>query len=317
VVIPTETVYGLAARAADRKAVEAIFSIKERPGDNPLIVHVASLEQLGLVGAEPSPLARKLAAAFWPGPLTLVVNSRSTLPWVSAGLDSIAVRCPSHPFAAALIKRVGPLAAPSANLSGRPSPTRAGHVLEDLDGRVPLVIDGGDLTHGIESTVVDARGDIAVLLRPGSITAEQLQECAGHPVAPPAADLPVRSPGMKYRHYSPKAQVWLYPSAAGGETDNRLLDDARRLQDAGFRVAAITHRSVDVQRHIALPAEASEVARKLFGWLRDLDADGIDCILVEGISAHGIGRAVMDRLERAASRVRGDSVPPIAKRQDS
>lgn len=304
-VIPTETVYGLAALALDREAVEAIFEIKGRPLDNPLIVHVAGTDQLASVGAELSPLAARLAQSFWPGPLTLIVHARLPLPWVTAGLDSIAVRQPAHPFTAALIRRVGPLAAPSANLSGRPSPTRARDAMLDLRGRVPLIVDGGDLEHGLESTVLDARGDVPVLLRPGALSLEAIEAACERGVQACSAHATARSPGMKYRHYSPRAELWLYPPAASLDPRHLLASDAHLLRSRGRRVAAIAARALDVEHFIQAPTDARELGRRLFGWLRDLDELGVDYILVEGVSRTGVGRAVMDRLERAATRARG------------
>lgn len=310
VVIPTETVYGLAAPALDRGAVEAIFRIKGRPLDNPLIAHVSGLSQLESLGARPSRLALDLAEAFWPGPLTLVVATSAALPWVTAGLDSIALRQPAHAFAAALIERTGPLAAPSANLSGLPSPTRANHAAADLRGRVPLIIDGGDLEHGVESTVLDVRGARAVLLRPGALSIEAIEARLGAALELPGAGGRVRSPGMKYRHYSPRAELWLYPlpsgeaAAAGSASSAQLAADARRLRDAGRRVAAITQTPLDVEEYLPLPADPRGFAHQLFNWLRELDERGIDCVLVEGVSPRGIGRAIMDRLRRAATQVR-------------
>ena len=301
IVIPTETVYGLAAPARNREAVQAIFAIKQRPLDNPLIVHVTGSAQLASVGAQLSPLAAQLASAFWPGPLTLVVSSHAPLPWVTADLDSIAVRHPAHEFASALIRRVGPLAAPSANLSGLPSPTRAQHAAHDLRGRVPLVVDAGDLEHGVESTVIDARGDTPIMLRPGAVTAEELEACCGRNVRTPVAGSVARSPGMKYRHYSPRAELWLYPP--GASHTPRFSHDARQLRSSGRRVAAIASHRVEVDHFIPLPADTRELGRRLFGWLRELDELGVDHILVESVSGLGVGRAVMDRLERAASRI--------------
>lgn len=306
VVIPTETVYGLAAPALDRAAVEAIFAIKGRPLDNPLIVHVTGAEQLPEIGAHFSELAARLAEAFWPGPLTLVLQASGALPWVTAGLDSIAVRQPQHDFALELIRRAGPLAAPSANLSGLPSPTRASHAVRDLSGRVPLVIDGGDLAHGVESTVIDARGAVPLLLRPGALCLEAIEACAGHAVGTPQASGHARSPGMKYRHYSPRAELWVYPPGLPGAapTSQQLGQDARQLRAQGRRVAAIARLPLDVDHFIALPADPTEFARQLFGWLRELDDLEMDDVLVEGVRRVGIGRAIMDRLERAASKVR-------------
>jgi L-threonylcarbamoyladenylate synthase len=318
IVIPTETVYGLAAPALDRAAVEAIFAVKGRPLDNPLIVHVADAEQLPQLGAHFSELAAQLAEAFWPGPLTLVLQASGALPWVTAGLDSIAVRQPHHDFALELIRRAGPLAAPSANLSGLPSPTRASHAVRDLSGRVPLVIDGGDLDHGVESTVIDARGDVPLLLRPGALSLEAIEACAGRAVGTPEAGGHARSPGMKYRHYSPRAELWLYPppSLPGATAlSQQLSQDARQLRGQGRRVAAIARQPLDVDHFIRLPADATEFARQLFGWLRELDDLEMDHVLVEGVRRVGVGRAIMDRLERAASKVRapaGSGLEPSA-----
>lgn len=305
VVIPTETVYGLAAPALDRGAVEAIFRIKRRPPDNPLIVHIADRQQLSVIGTCLSPLGERLADRFWPGPLTLVVTTRAGLPWVTAGLDSIALREPAHEFARALIQATGPLAAPSANRSGRPSPTSARHVLEDLAGEVPLVVDAGDLEHGLESTVVDVRGDTPVLLRPGAVTLEDIRAALGVRVDTLASDDTVRSPGMKYRHYSPRAELWLYAAPSDGEQSAlpSLCEDAARLIGSGRRVGVIARAPVSATHFLRLPDDPRTFARTLFSWLRELDERGVDHVLVEGIGQSGIGRAVMDRLERAAARV--------------
>jgi L-threonylcarbamoyladenylate synthase len=308
VVIPTETVYGLAAPALDPRAVAAVFEIKGRPADNPLIVHVTRPEHSSQIGAVPSALARQLMERFWPGPLTLVLPCSGRLPWVTAGLDSVAVRHPAHPFAAALIDRAGPLAAPSANRSGRPSPTRGHHAAVDLDGRVPLVIDGGALEHGLESTVLDVRGDEPVLLRPGALPLEALEQALGRPIAMPSAHGPVRSPGMKYRHYSPRAELWLYPRGEGARA--RLERDAAALSARGRRLAVIASEPVVAERFIALPSEAPALAHQMFAWLFELDELGVDDILVEGISSEGVGHAVMDRLGRAATHVRDGQREP-------
>jgi L-threonylcarbamoyladenylate synthase len=304
VVIPTETVYGLAARARDARAVSAVFQIKGRPQDNPLIVHVTRAAHLDDIGAVLSPIASALMRRFWPGPLTLVVPGGAALPWVTAGLDSVAVRHPAHAFAAALIDRTGPLAAPSANRSGRPSPTCARHAARDLEGRVPLVVDGGQLEHGLESTVLDVRGEVPVLLRPGALPLELLEAACGRPIHSASAEGPVRAPGMKYRHYSPRAELWLYPAGGAPPAPARLARDAQRLARAGRRVAVLARDAVHAERFIAMPADPIELARGLFRWLVELDELGVDAILVEGIPATGVGLAVMDRLSRAATHVR-------------
>ncbi len=211
VVFPTETVYGLGAPVFNIEAVRRIFEIKARPLDNPLIAHIASVEQAEVLSDGLSPLFYLLAKRFWPGPLALVVKRRSEVPaFISAGHPTVAIRMPSHPSARKLIECFGePLVAPSANLSGKPSPTRIRDVLEDLNGKVSLVIDGGDCEIGIESTVLSLFHPIPTLLRPGKISRESLEEAIGGPVALPSPSEPALSPGMKYRHYAPKAPIRL------------------------------------------------------------------------------------------------------------
>lgn len=211
VVFPTETVYGLGAPLFNEEAVRQIFTIKNRPNDNPLIAHIASIEEAKRLSPCLPEAFYALAEAFWPGPLAIVVERRSEVPSsVSAGWPSIAIRMPSHPIARKLIEAVGePLVAPSANLSGRPSPTSVRDVLEDLEGKVPYVIDGGECEVGIESTVISLFHKVPTLLRPGKITREMLEKVLGQPVALPPKTGPILSPGMKYRHYAPKAPVRL------------------------------------------------------------------------------------------------------------
>lgn len=305
VVIPTETVYGLAACASDSRAVRRVFEVKGRPADNPLIVHVTRTAHLHDIGASLSPLATELTRRFWPGPLTLVVAGGTELPWVTAGLDSVAVRHPAHAFAAALIDRTGPLAAPSANRSGRPSPTCARHAARDLEGRVPLVVDGGELEHGLESTVLDVRGERPVLLRPGALALELLEAACGRAIECAVPHGPVRAPGMKYRHYSPRAELWLYPAGGSPSAAQRIASDAHQLAREGRRLAVLARAAVPAERFIAMPTDPVELGRGLFRWLVELDELGVDAILVEGIAGAGVGRAVMDRLTRAATRVRG------------
>ncbi|MBE6830382.1 MAG: threonylcarbamoyl-AMP synthase, partial [Ruminococcaceae bacterium] len=211
--IPTETVYGLAANALDGKVVAGIFAAKGRPMDNPLIVHISDFDQIGRLVREVTPEAEKLAKAYWPGPMTIILPKSDKIPdEVSAGLDTVAIRFPSHPAARALIDAAGiPLAAPSANLSGHPSPTAAEHVLNDLDGKIEAVVDGGPCGVGVESTVVTLACDPPRLLRPGGITLEQLRSVLGTVEMDSAVLHPLKegvrasSPGMKYKHYSPKA----------------------------------------------------------------------------------------------------------------
>lgn len=211
VIFPTETVYGLGAPVFHEDAVKKIFVIKGRPQDNPLIAHIATLEEAALLGEEFSPFFFQLARAFWPGPLSIVVKKRAAVPaLVSAGHPTIAIRMPKHPVARALIEAAGePLVAPSANISGRPSPTCLSDCLEDLDGKVRYAIDGGECEVGIESTVVSLVSPEPVLLRPGHVTKEALEAVLGRPVATRPPNGPILSPGMKYRHYAPKAKVHL------------------------------------------------------------------------------------------------------------
>ncbi len=210
VAFPTETVYGLGASVFSKEAIQKIFSIKGRPQDNPLIIHVATMDQVFLVAKDLPSSFFKLAEKFWPGPLALVVPKKEEVPLVvSANLPTVAIRMPSHPIALDLIRAAGPLAAPSANLSGKPSPTSAFDVWEDLQGKIPLILDGGNCSIGIESTVLFLSQDRLELLRPGSISKEELESFLGQKIKDPSSSTTPLSPGMKYRHYSPKAKVSL------------------------------------------------------------------------------------------------------------
>ncbi len=248
VAFPTETVYGLGGDALDPAAIAAIFAVKGRPADNPLIVHVARPADLRPLTASCPPLAEALLAAFAPGPLTLILPKADAVPAVvTAGLQTIAVRIPAHPVARRLIELAGvPVAAPSANRSGRPSPTRGWHVIEDLDGAIPYIIDAGDCEYGLESTVVDLTGPVPEILRPGAITAEQIRSVAGdvtgigtrQPVHAVHPDKP-RSPGMKYRHYAPRAELRIitgHSLAERARTMAGMLAKARDLTTAGRRI---------------------------------------------------------------------------------
>lgn len=304
---PTETVYGLGADALNPTAVAKIFAAKGRPADNPLIAHVSSW-QLAEELARFTPLARKLAAAFWPGPLTLVVPRRPLVPdIVTAGLETVGLRWPSHPVAAALITAAGrPLAAPSGNLSGRPSPTLARHMLEDLAGRVPLILDGGPVEIGLESTVVDASGEIPVLLRPGRVTLEQLRELCGQVGLPGrgASQRPA-APGMKYRHYAPQGQLYL-------ASDYRAVEALRQrlLADGGpppllllgeSSIPRLLDLGVAREQIISLGATEEEMANRLFAALREADRRQAGRIIAEEAADSGLGRAIMNRLNKAAS----------------
>jgi L-threonylcarbamoyladenylate synthase len=289
VAFPTETVYGLGANAFDAGAVARVFAAKGRPADNPLIVHLTDAGALDRVAVEVSPLARELAARWWPGPLTLVVTAHPDLPSATrGGLATVAVRVPDHPVARALIGAAGvPVAAPSANRSGRPSPTTAAHVAHDLGERVDLIVDGGPCRVGVESTVVDARGDVPLVLREGSVTREDLGAVA--------ADGSPASPGTRHRHYQPSCRVRLALPGAAAAT---ALEEARTGARVGLVTAGPAPEGV---RSLGRYRDADDLAARLYDMLRTAEQSEIDVLVVEGVAEVGIGRAVMDRLRRAAA----------------
>jgi L-threonylcarbamoyladenylate synthase len=300
VVIPTETVYGLAAHAMDVTAVQRIFDAKGRPSDNPLIVHVASVEAAKKLTREWSPLADRFAKAFWPGPLTLVLPRAPNVPdIVTAGLDSVALRVPAHPVAQQVLRACGvPLAAPSANTSGRPSPTLAQHAEADLGDKVRLYLDGGPATVGVESTVVSLLGPKPVILRLGAIAQERLARfVADWDKAQAAGSGPALAPGMKHRHYAPRAKVRIVPT-------NQLASAWRQKggdPTYAFIVSAETAASGMAGRNVAVPGgrdDAELWAHDLFALLRKFDHKGT--IVVEPIPEKGLGAAVMERLRKAA-----------------
>jgi L-threonylcarbamoyladenylate synthase len=303
VAFPTETVYGLGADALDEAAVRRVFEVKGRPPDNPLIVHVSSVAQAKELAREFPLVAAKLAAKFWPGPLTLVLRHSDKLPLVvTAGLETVAVRMPAQPVALALIQALGkPVVGPSANLSGRPSPTSAEHVAQDLNGKIEMILDAGPTRIGVESTVLDVTEAPPLILRLGGLTREQIESVIG-PVATVATQHKLRrSPGTRHRHYSPRARVVLVEE---GDVDAfaQLLQAARH---AGHRVGVMAHSEAlknhtggDVAR--VLPSRVEGIARELFRALRELDEQNVDVILVETVTTEGLGAAVMDRLRRAA-----------------
>jgi L-threonylcarbamoyladenylate synthase len=316
VAFPTETVYGLGADALNPRAVARIFEAKGRPADNPLIVHVADADALARLVTEVPPAARTLIARCWPGPLTLVLSASPAVPEVTrGGAPTVAIRMPAHPVALMLIRAAAcPVAAPSANRSGRPSPTTAQHVLADLGDAIDLVLDAGPTPVGVESTVLDLTGPVPVVLRPGGVTVEMLQEILGS-VAVVASDTQLtqelrgRSPGTRYRHYAPRARVVLV-EAPLARVGTEMAAAIRRLWDQGLRVGVMT----TVETLSSLPPGAAVrvmgrrddpevIAANLYALLRDLDDAGLDAIVVEGIPERGVGRAVMDRLRRAAGLV--------------
>lgn len=301
VAFPTETVYGLGANAFDRKAIAKIFVAKNRPADNPLIVHISNQKQLGNIIKNVPAKARQLMDSFWPGPLSLVLPKHENIPSITTGgLDTVVVRHPKHPIAQALIQAAGfPIAAPSANLSGKVSPTTAEHVLEDLSGRIPLIIDGGPSTYGIESTVIDCTTDPFVILRPGSITYEQLKEVVPD-ILPRSNETTSRSPGMKYRHYSPAAPVILF----NGTTEATATAIQKYLQEHEKESVALIWHNGDITNDIEkrkLSHKSKEAAPRLFETLRSLDETHPDIILVQGYEETNLGAAIMNRLRKAAS----------------
>lgn len=321
VAFPTETVYGLGANALDEEAVRSIFAAKGRPADNPLIVHIWNRDQLRDI-CEVTPEAEKLMDAYWPGPLTITLPKKSSIPdVVTAGMSTVAVRMPSHPLAAALLKACDlPIAAPSANRSGKPSPTTAQHVFQDMDGRIPLILDGGDCDVGVESTVVGWQDGKLCIYRPGGITEDMLRgvvgevTLAGSILRPLEAGEKVLSPGMKYRHYAPEGQVSL---VEGSElqvlTAMRLL--VRHAEADGKRACVMCfdyHADAlqDCHPH-TIGKDAAGAAHALFDTLRRLDDEHMDMIFSEVLPPVGVGLAVMNRLGRAAAFHKIDAVEVI------
>ncbi len=302
VAFPTETVYGLGADAMNEFAVQKIFQAKGRPADNPLIVHVNSREMLRRVAIEVSDQAEALIEKFWPGPLALVLNRKHEVaPTVSAGLETIAARMPANKIALALIEKADtPIAAPSANTSGKPSPTAGSHVLHDLDGRIDMILDGGATNIGIESTVLDVTEEVPLILRPGWITREMIAETIGDVRLAISDDELKRSPGTRYRHYSPRARVILLENASS-EFIYKLCTDL--LQTEWLGLISKTPVFIDDSRFAAilLADSAEDYARRIYAALREHDEKNPSVIVVEGISSEGEGAAVMDRLRRAAS----------------
>lgn len=326
VAFPTETVYGLGANALDAGAVKKIFEAKGRPSDNPLIVHIADISSLGKLIAEMPGFAHKLIDEFWPGPLTLIFKKSGIIPYeITAGLDTVAIRMPAHPVALALIKEAEvPIAAPSANSSGKPSPTLAEHVIEDLMGKIDMIIDGGATNVGVESTVLDITSNPPVILRPGGITFEQLREVLGNVELDPSLKINdklqanqtqdkskkiiPRSPGMKYRHYSPKANLIIVE----GDTSqvikhiNEMANDYRSKSIKVGILATDQTKSyyTDAKDVVVISMgdrnHPDTIASSLFNCFREFDHMNVQVILAEAIDKTGIGLAVMNRMNKAA-----------------
>jgi len=320
VVFPTETVYGLGAHALDPIAVQKIFDAKERPANDPLIVHLAHIGQVNQCAAGMPAGARKLALSFWAGPLTLILQKKPEVPdLVTAGLPSVALRVPSHRVARALMEMAGiPIAAPSANRFSRPSPTTAAHVIDDLDGRVDLILDGGPTDIGLESTIVDFTADPPVLRRPGGITFEQVRSLVPEVIVQSGqrgAEEPQSAPGQMTRHYAPKAELTLYEGPSDAVV-RRVAADLRSATAAGDRVGILAPEEdlSALAPDIAARATSGRIetipygsrsdlersARELYASIRTLDATGVAKIFAIGVGAEGLARAIHDRLIRAA-----------------
>lgn len=312
VAFPTETVYGLGANGLDEDAIIKIFNAKGRPQDNPLILHIHSIEQLLPLVEEVPEIAHQCIERFWPGPLTMLFKRSSLVPdMITAGLETVAIRMPDHKIALELIKESNtPIAAPSANLSGKPSPTTAGHVIEDLSGKVDMIIDGGNTGVGLESTVLDLSGDIPMILRPGGVTLEDLRQFIpnilqdlgtikeGEGIIP-------KSPGQKYRHYAPKAEMIVYT----GDVQNiveRIKEKASEFIEKGQRVGIIaTEETKDSYKEGLIKVVGSRnhketIARNLFDTIRGFDGEDVDIILAEGVEKDHIGMAIMNRMMKAS-----------------
>ena len=306
--IPTETVYGLAANAYDTKAVKSIFQAKGRPQDNPLIVHIASFEQIYDIAAEVPPQAKALADAYWPGPMTIILPKKDSIPMVtSGGLYTVGIRFPSHPIARQIIKAAGvPLAAPSANTSGRPSTTTAKHVFEDLNGKIPLIIDGGACSVGVESTVISLCGDKPRLLRPGGISLEQLEAVLGEVVVDRALrekiddSEKVSAPGMKYRHYAPKAPVTVVFGSPKASADYIFAQLGENSGVLCFDDCADTFSGHAVVKTFGRSDDEHEQAREIFDALRSFDFTDVSEIFAQCPPSDGIGLAVSNRIKKAA-----------------
>lgn len=313
VAFPTETVYGLGADALDEMASKKIYAAKGRPSDNPLIVHVANEQQILPLVKEIPESARKLMKAFWPGPLTIIFNKSDVVPYgTTGGLDTVAIRMPNHKVALTLIEESNiPIAAPSANTSGRPSPTTAMHVMDDLNGKISMVIDGGAVGIGIESTIVDVTGDIPMILRPGYINKKMLEEVVGEVtidktiLGPVSPDLKPKAPGMKYKHYAPKADFTMFDGDIDKVAD-RINELAESYIKKGYKVGIISSaESKDRYRYgevISIGSRNNEISisKNLYKVLREFDDKQVDYILGETFRSEELGQAIMNRLLKAA-----------------
>ena len=312
VAFPTETVYGLGGDGLNRESCEKIYTAKGRPSDNPLIIHICRMEDIDHIVKEFPESARRAAEAFWPGPLTMVLSKSDNVPYeTTGGLDTVAVRFPSHPAARKLIEYGGGyVAAPSANLSGRPSPTAAKYVIEDMDGRIDMILDGGEGDIGLESTIVDMTVVPPRILRPGFITGEMLEAILGKvdtdvTIIEPGSTQAPKAPGMKYRHYAPKGELTIVEGAP-----DKVIEYMNRTaaadKAAGERTGIIASSDflgsyrADVVKCVGSRKEEESIARNLFTVLREFDNEGVTRIYSESFESQGLGQAIMNRLLKAA-----------------
>lgn len=310
---PTETVYGLGANGLDETAAAKIYAAKGRPSDNPLILHINEMEDILPLVKEIPPVAAALADEFWPGPMTLIFKKTDIVPkGTTGGLDTVAIRMPSHPVARAMIRAAGlPIAAPSANTSGRPSPTKASHVKEDMDGVIDMIIDGGEVGIGLESTIIDVTEGTPMILRPGYITREMIEEVIGEVLIDPAIlgkmspDARPKAPGMKYRHYAPKAEMTII-SGPLAEVAEKIQGLCEQKRAAGKRVGIIcTEESIgsydaDALKCVGTRKNPETIAHNLFDVLRSFDEEMVDVIFSESFEDSPLGGAIMNRLLKAA-----------------
>ena len=312
VAFPTETVYGLGGDALNENSSRLIYAAKGRPSDNPLIVHITNMEALKKIVTEIPPAARKLAERYWPGPPTMILHKSSAVPLVTTGgLDTVAVRMPSHKTARAMIDAAGGyIAAPSANRSGRPSPTVARYVIEDLDGLVDMIIDGGEVNIGLESTIIDLTGEVPTILRPGYVTQDMLTETLGlvdvdRTILDANSRQAPKAPGMKYRHYAPKGNL----SIVEGEPErvvSYINERISALQKEGRKTGVIATDETVARYHgddiksVGSRRDEEVIARHLFRILREFDDDNVEVMFTESFETAGIGQAIMNRLLKAA-----------------
>lgn len=314
VAFPTETVYGLGGNALEEEAAKKIYAAKGRPSDNPLIIHIAEVSALEELASQVPEVAIRLAERFWPGPLTMILPKSEKVPLgTTGGLDTVAIRMPDHPVALQLIRTSGLyLAAPSANTSGRPSPTLAEHVAEDLFGRIDMILDGGMVRVGLESTIVDLTEEIPVILRPGCITKVMLERVVGQVKIDPAilsaqgmTNAKPKAPGMKYKHYAPKAELTIFK----GKTEmvvKYIQKQAEEMEKEGLTVGILATEETKsdytkgIVRVIGSRREEGSIARGLFACLREFDHLQVDVILAESFEQDAMGEAIMNRMNKAA-----------------